>query len=850
MKRKVILSIFASVSLLALSSCGKNNEIARPESKGSHKDYQVNFYNNNDYNDYIFNGSSSIKNQWPDHGISSPFILRHNGVYYLYSSTTPNSNESGVRAWSSTDLINWKVVKTEGLKDGYVVSTTVGETLKARAPEVYYYNGQFYMYESYNDGKGHFILKSDSPTGPFTSITNAAIDDEYDGTLVFDKNENPYFLTAYRNNINISTMEGMESIIDTNLAVSGTDKYKDMFVESPAVFDYMGKYYLLYSSSYAKTDGYQISYAVSDGWTDYTPSGLAVSFQKGSDETLLLNADKDEGFTGLGHPSVVLGPDLDSYYLAYDCIDNIKNNLHSFNLDRLLISGNTLTTKHQRFSSIAPNKPAFASNDSTGLVESGNYLLSEVTTKEAFSVEYNFKNAQESELVFSYTDNNNYSYLKVDMQKALSIYQKVNGQDTLIAKEDFFNYLSNNVLHTIRLSYRDHKLDVHFENSLKFSNLDIDLSAGKVGYKKANNLEIGYTSFSNVARGLSNQNDIKHAECEIPSSLYLAENAIEGVNSYLFNNGSGLDSSKEVLRNAPELQLKQKYDYARYLLYFDDNATYGLEMYLNRSNCGKKVIIEVDDGEDIEYTIPEVKNVIAEYAKVSFGELQISKGVHQIKIQNGDESLSYVNFKFNKKAPSNYSLFASLTNEQEIRGLSFKGDSRWNFINDQLVSYDNYRNIVLTKEKHLSNFNMSVDMALTGSDSIFAESNQSGIIFRCSNYVSYEDYMIDHSDVTMWNNRKYDVQGYYLSFTSRKIVFYKLDVGINNMEVVETVDHAVGSKKKHNYILKVHDNQFDLFIDNQYVHSFYDVNSFTSGAVGLYATGAEVCYSNLAIEGK
>ena len=841
MNKKLLASLFTSALLLC--SCGKNNaEIVKPDSKGSQKDYEISFYNNNDYNDYVFNGASQIKNQWPDHGISSPFILRHNGVYYLYSSTTPNSNESGVRAWYSDDLLNWKVVKTEGLKDGYVVPTTAGETLKARAPEVYYYNGQFYMYESYNDGKGHFILKSDSPTGPFTSITNAAIDGEYDGTLVFDKNENPYFLTAYRNNINISTMEGMESIIDTNLKVEGTDRYDGMFTESPAVFDYLGKYYLLYSSSYAKTDGYQISYAVSDGWTDYTPSGLASSFRKGSNSTLLINADKEEGFTGLGHPSVVLGPDLDSYYIAYDCIDNIKNNLHSFNLDRLLISGDTLTTKHQRFNSIAPHRPAFETQGQEGFVESGNYLLSENATKDIFSVEYNFKDAQNSELIFSYIDDNNYSYLKVDMQKALSIYQKVNGQDTLVAKEDFFNYLSNDVLHTIRLNYRDHQLDVHFENSLKFSNLDIDLTAGKVGYKKADNLVIGYTSFSNVARGLASQNDIKNAECEIPASLYLENNAIEGVSSYYFNSGSGPVSDG--------LQLKQKYDYARYLLNFNSDSLYGLELYLNKDNCNKKIALEIDDGEDIELVIPNIKNVEDQYVKVLVGNIEIKKGVHQIKIQNLDESFSFVNFKFIKKAASNYSLFASLNNEQQIRGLSFKGDCRWNFINDQLVSYDNYRNIVLTKENHLSNFNMSIDMALTGSDSIFAESSQSGIIFRCSNYVSYEDYMIDHSDVTMWNNRKYDVQGYYLSFTSRKIVLYKLDNGVNKMEALETVDQSIGSKKKHNIILKVQDNQFDLFIDNKFAHTFYDVNSFTSGAVGLYATGAEVTYSNLAIEGK
>ena len=849
MKNKTLKYLFAIFALVSLSSCNlfkkKSTEEPTeqiPDSKGSNLSYVYSTYNNNDYNNYVFNGSSKIKNQWADHGLSSPFILRHNGMYYLYSSTTPNSNESGIKAWYSSDLVNWSQVENPDLKKGYVADSTVGETLKARAPEVYYYNGQFYMYESFNGGAGHFILRSDSPTGPFTSVTKASIDSKYDGTLVFDKNERPYFVTAGKNSINVSTMEGMESIISTDLAVTGTDRYPDMYAESPAIFDYMGKYYLLYSSSYDKTDGYQVSYAVSDNWSDLTPSGLASSFKRGTNGTLLINADKDEGFTGLGHPSVVLGPDLDSYYVAYDAIDNIKDNLHSFNLDRLLISGDTLTTKHQRFNSIAPNKPAFEVNNEAGFIDTGKFLLSSETTQDVFSAEYNFIDAQNSELVFSYKDENNYSYIKVDMLRALSIYQKVNGVDTLVAKEDFFNYLSNDVLHTVRLNYRDHKLDVHFENSLKFSGLDINLSGGNIGYLKNDKLKVGYTSFSNVARGLSNQNDIKNAECDIPASLYLGENAVSGASSFLFSENSGISGN--------EMKLAKKYDFARYLLSFNSDATYGLELTLNKSNFGKKIALEIDDKEDIELVIPTFASLSEDVTKVVLGDIALSKGVHQVKIQSLEDNFSFESLRFVKRSTKNYSLFASLTNEQNVRGLSFKGDGSWNFIDNSLVSYDNYRNIVLTKEKNLSDFNMSVDMNLTGSDSIFSESSQSGIIFRASNYVSYEDYMVDHSDITMWNNRKYDVEGYYLSFTSRKIVLFKLENGISKMSQVETVTSAIGSKKKHTLLIKVKDNQLDLFIDEKFSHTFYVDNAFTSGAVGLYATGAEVAYSNFAIEGK
>ena len=185
MKRTKISLLTLLLFGFILSACGGGNkdsqDVERPDSKGSRENYDVEYYNNNDFNDYVLNGNSSIENQWENYGLSSPYILRFNGTYYLYSSTTINNTSSGVRAWKSKDLIHWEKVVTEGLKPGYVVAHTVGATLMARAPEVYYHGGSFYMFESYNNGKGHFVLKSDSPEGPFVSLTNGAIDSLYDG---------------------------------------------------------------------------------------------------------------------------------------------------------------------------------------------------------------------------------------------------------------------------------------------------------------------------------------------------------------------------------------------------------------------------------------------------------------------------------------------------------------------------------------------------------------------------------------------------------------------------------------------------------------------------------------------
>ena len=832
--------IFLGMVLPTLAACGGNTGNGPiEENKGQKVSEKANYYHNNSYNDYVSNGDSSLLNQWDNYGFSSPFIMRYNGYYYLYSSTSNNDALNGVRAWKSRDLVNWESVTAPGLSTGYVVSSNCGESAKARAPEVYYYNGHFYMYESYNAGDGHFVLKSNSPEGPFTALSKAVVDNKKDGTVIFGKNENPFFLTADKGHINISTMQGMEAIIDTSLAVSGTEVDSKMYAESPAVFSHLGKYYLLYSTGYDTLDGYHINYATSDGWDNETPSDVASSF-KAEKHNLLLNTNKKEGFVGLGHPSVVIGPDLDSHYLVYDCLNSGLYNNHSLNIDRLLVDGDLLTVKHNRYNSVAPQMPVFISDNQEGFKEIDGYLLSENKTEDAFSIEYNFVSAQNSELVFSYTDKNNYSYIKVDMSNSIKLYQKVGGADQLIKEVGFYNYFLNTDLHTIRLGYKDGKLDLYFENSLKMSNLSISLKGGKVGYLKSEELGIRYTCFSNVAGGLSDEQEYKQATGEIPATLY--DRKSSNVTTLIEENNA--DSYGKYAHIA----LKHN-EYARYKVNFNKSATYGLELNVSKDMMGRKLIVEVDDEKNITLEVP-ANMVEGDYIKVLVGNININSGLHNIKIQAVNHELEFVSFTFKEIASEGYTLSSKLENENELDGLTFASDCRWNFINNKMVSLANYRNIALSEEQNLHNFDLSVNMALTGSDSIFSETSETGIVFRCNEYVSYQNYMDSHSDVKMWNNRYYQLSGYYLAFTNRKVTLYKFASSETDVTTIQSIQYSLGNKKEKNIILKVRDSRFDLFVDGKVVTTFYDAFGYTTGAVGLYTTGAEVSYSNLKIVGK
>ena len=842
MKRNRILLCLALSSLVVgLSSC--NNTVSNghvEENKGTLEEYNVSYYDNYLYSDYATNGASSISNQWSNYGMSSPFIMRFNGEYYLYASTSSNTNENGIRGWKSQDLINWDVMTGEGLTTGYVVGKDQGISFKARAPEVYYYDGHFYMYESYNNGAGHFVLKSDSPSGPFVPLSKAPLDSKRDGTVVFGKNENPYFITGGKGQISISTMQSMESILDTGIKVNGTDKYFGLNTDSPAVFDHCGKYYLLYSSGYDKINSYHINYAVSDSWEDETPSGLAASFRSGATDKLLVNTKSNSGFTGLGHPSVALGPDLDSYYMAYDSLDDGKNNIHSFNLDRLFANGDLLTVEHNKYNSIKPTSAAFSTADENGFNNDvTNYLLTQEETDDAFSIEYNFINAKNSELVFSYKDSSNYSYLKVDVSSALSLWQKEDGKDKLITSVDFYNFFKNEDLHCVRLSYRDDKLDIHFDESLKLSQYKAHFDNGKIGYMKGDGLEVCHTSYSNVAFGLSNQKEIKQSNLNIPTSLHMISEQVDELDSYQYSDSSLINGVGDY-NNVPHLSLKHN-EYARYLVNFKKTATYTAEFLINKKSNGKSLIVEIDDGQNVTLNLP-YSYANGEYIKVIAGEFEISKGVHQFKIQGLNNEFDCVSFRFIEKTQPNVYTHATLENEGNIRGLLFGSDSTWSFDSGSMTSLSNHRNIALSVDENISDFDLSVDMALTGDDSIFRESDESGVTFRCSQFANYRDYLNDASDLAMWNGRKFDIRGYYLSFTPRKVSLYKMDLNERSMVVIDSIQFAFGSKHFKNIILKVRNNRFDLFIDNTFVKTYYDSLAYTTGAVGLYATGAESAY--------
>lgn len=93
--------------------------------------------------------------------LGDPYILYYDGNYYAYGTNA----DDGIAVYVSSDLKTWQVPAEA--KNGLALhKDDVYADQRFWAPEIYFVNGQFYMYFSADE---HIcVATSNSPTGPFT----------------------------------------------------------------------------------------------------------------------------------------------------------------------------------------------------------------------------------------------------------------------------------------------------------------------------------------------------------------------------------------------------------------------------------------------------------------------------------------------------------------------------------------------------------------------------------------------------------------------------------------------------------------------------------------------------------
>lgn len=138
-----------------------------------------------------------------DINIRDPFVLVHEGKYYLYGTRGHEcwGKGTGLDCYVSSDLENF-----EEPVEVFTPAPDFWADKNFWAPEVHFYEGAFYMFASFKtDGvcRGTQILKADSPLGPFKPHSDGPLTPRdwecLDGTLYIEKeNDNqPYMVFCH-----------------------------------------------------------------------------------------------------------------------------------------------------------------------------------------------------------------------------------------------------------------------------------------------------------------------------------------------------------------------------------------------------------------------------------------------------------------------------------------------------------------------------------------------------------------------------------------------------------------------------------------------------------------------------
>lgn len=458
----------------------------------------------------------TLPGEWYLYGIGDPYIMKYRGTYYLYVST--KDNNVGIKCWSTKDFITWS---------NAITCSTDEVTKGAYAPEVFYWNGSFYMYTS-PAGNGHYVLKSDSPTGPFTVVTSN-IGKSIDGSVFINDDGKWYFYHADGNGIMGCAMTSPTAI---GSSVNLNARMANNWTEGPCVFKRNGIYYMIYTGNHVISKGYRVDYATNTTGpiNSYTPQA--------AQNPILINTEGS--FVGLGHGTAFIGPDLDSYYFTYHNLagDYGVGPYRRLNFDRIAWNGDKMlllgpTTWAQQGMQQADMTDFFNRTDigsnwekpnggDWGITESdylyqNNYqdatetwykTLYKTATAENYTAEFTVREEQRSNsaarlgAVFGYTDEQNFgiAVLKSSTnQLEINFLQNnVWGTPQYYSLPTGYNY---DVWHALRIEKFGTTYKFFVDGMLK-ATITNSLSGGKIGYMSSwSKANFGYIAFSNKVNG-------------------------------------------------------------------------------------------------------------------------------------------------------------------------------------------------------------------------------------------------------------------------------------------------------------------------------------------------------------
>lgn len=215
--------------------------------------------------------------------LADPFILLYDDIYYAYGTGAAD----GIEVMISDDLKSWK--RADNAQNGLALHKrdSFGEKW-FWAPEVYYINGQFYMY--YTAEEHICVAVSDSPLGPFRQEQHKPMlegEKTIDNSLFIDDDGTPYlFFDRFNDGLNIwvAALENDLMTIKTETlhpCIHVSQAWEEVWPrvnEGSFVIKHNGLYYMTYSANSYESPFYGIGCAtattIMGEWTKYPHNPL------------------------------------------------------------------------------------------------------------------------------------------------------------------------------------------------------------------------------------------------------------------------------------------------------------------------------------------------------------------------------------------------------------------------------------------------------------------------------------------------------------------------------------------------------------------------------------------------
>ena len=530
-----------------------------------------------------------------DYGIGDPFVMRYNGMYYLYPSTC----EDWVKVWTSHDLIHWNY-------EGYC--TKGRDVYFAYAPEVCYWRGSFYMITSPR-GAGHYILKSDSPLGPFELITEN-FGHSIDGS--FWKLDDGNLMMLFPDNWIIKSAVLDEKTMLPSRTSSTTGATLKHWTEGPGLIRRGDWYYLTFTGNHVCSTGYRVAYASRKD----SPRG---SFIQREDSTLLINSVYGDEFKGLGHSSDVIGPDLDSLYTAYHSLVSLDGPARMYNLDRLLTNGGLLYTTGPSCSPMpVPSMPDVwgdARGDLNGFTETEEGYDAEIASSGLFTQEWNFVlNGGTAKIRIAGKDD------KDVMAEVNSKYVSLYEGDKRVKREKLPEIGPEDSLHTLRVEHAPELMHLYIDGMRVMTKEDAGYTASHICAYKTDGVEYSFMACTAQAFGSSDNSAVKL----IPGDFC----AIHALNADTLRwEYAGTQEEKAAYLGLADYRVRVAAD-----------GMYCFDLTVQKKDAGKHLSILLDGQAVAEETIPEFGGR-GNYFTFTTAPAVLTEGDHVLTIRGDDDVL-------------------------------------------------------------------------------------------------------------------------------------------------------------------------------------------------------------------